>query len=101
MISFIQKLVIIIQNLLPLIFAATNVKAKDITHQAQGSKWQINIKMTFKICMFLDWTPNKAALNVAQLRKKLCPLLEFRVQNFGPQWQVIKVQNYVLMERIW
>ena len=41
MISFIQKLVIIIQNLLPLIFAATNVKAKDITHQVQGSKWQI------------------------------------------------------------
>ena len=38
MISFIQKLVIIIQNLLPLIFAATNVKAKDIIHQVKGSK---------------------------------------------------------------
>ena len=38
MISFIQKLVTIIQNLLPLIFAATNVKAKDIIHQVKGSK---------------------------------------------------------------
>ena len=44
MISFIQKLVIIIQNLLPLIFAATNVKAKDIIHQVKGSK----LKITFK-----------------------------------------------------